>query len=280
LRWYTERLYPDLRTAYRVRRELCRKRSAFQHIRILDTERCGRMLVLDGITQTSEADEFIYHEMLVHVPLVAHGRCRRVLIVGGGDGGAAREVLRHPVERVVVVELDEEVVRCCRRHLAGLSRGAFDDPRLELVFEDAARYVRNAQERFDAVLVDSPDPVGPARSLFATRFYREVDGLLRPGGVMVRQAGSAAFQPAEVSEAALRVGRVFPHVRVYLAAVPTYVGGHFCFVMGSRSDRVFRVSPGRLQERIRRLGLQTRYYSAKVHGASFMLPGYVRELLR
>ncbi len=278
--WYTERLYPDLRTGYRVRRELCRRRSSFQQIRILDTVRCRRMLVLDGVTQTCELDEFIYHEMLTHVPLVAHGRCKRVLIIGGGDGGATREVLRHPVEAAVVVELDKHVVQCCRRHLPSLSEGAFEDQRVDLVFADGAKYVREANEPFDAVLVDSPDPIGPARPLFASRFYRDVLRVLRPGGVMVRQAGSAAFQRDELAAAYRKVQKVFPHVRVYLAAVPTYAGGHFSFVMGSQSSRVFDVSANRLAGRIRRLDLGTRYYNAEVHRASFALPGCIQEFLK
>ena len=278
--WYGERLYGDWRTSYRVRRAILRQRTRFQRMAILDTGRCGRMLVLDGIVQTCELDEFIYHEMLVHVPMVSHGGCRRVLIIGGGDGGALREVLRHPVERAVLVEIDSEVVRACRRHLPSLSAGAFDDERAEVVFEDGARFVKGTGERFDAVIVDSPDPVGAAEVLFGTRFYRDVFRVLRPGGVAARQSGAVMLQPSELAAATARMRKVFRHVGVFLAAVPTYAGGFFSFVMGSRCADAFGVSANRVEERLRKIGLKTRYYNAEIHRACFALPNYVKELAR
>ena len=278
--WYTERLYRNWRTSYGVRKELLRKRTPFQRIRVLDTDCCGRMLVLDDITQTCQFDEFIYHEMLVHPLMVAHGKCRRVLVVGAGDGGALREVLRHPVERAVMVEIDPAVVQAGRKYLPTLSNGVFDDPRAEIVFEDGAGFVRKCGERFDAIIVDSPDPVGPARVLFGTPFYKNVYRALRPRGAFVRQTGAPMLQPKELANATRKVGSVFEHVKVHLAPVPTYVGGFFSFVIGSKSSALFRVPESRIAERIRKLKLKTRYYNAEIHRACFALPNCVKELVR
>ena len=249
-------------------------------MRILDTEPCGRMLVLDDVTQTCELDEFIYNEMLVHVPLLAHGSCKRVLIVGGGDGGALREVLRHPVERVVVVEIDGAVVAHCRRHLPGLGGAAFDDDRAEIVYDDGAKYVRETDEKFDAAIVDSPDPIGPARALFSVRFYRDVNRVLSPRGVTVRQAGAVMLQPRELASAVKRMRAAFDRVGVYVAPVPTYVGGFFSFVMGAGSAAAFGVSDKRLAARLGELRLETRYYNADIHRACFALPNYVKEIVK
>ena len=280
MKWFTERLYGTWHARYRVEEELVNKKTAYQRLRIIVSPTWGRMLILDDITQATEKDEFIYHEMMTHAPLVAHGACKRVLVIGGGDGGMLREVLKHPVERVVQVEIDEEVVRACREHMPTLSAGAFDDPRTELVIADGAKYLRGTDERFDAVLVDSSDPVGPAKVLFQTRFYRDLLRVLTPRGVVSRQCGAAMLQPGELADCAGRMGRVFPHTAVYLAAIPTYVGGLFSFVLAGRAPGAFRVPKKRLEDRIRRLRLRTRCYNADVHHAGFALPNYVKEILK
>ena len=277
---YIETLYEHWKTSYLIKKELLRKRTKFQSMRILQTASCGRMLVLDGITQACELDEYVYHEMLAHLPMLAHGNCKRVLIIGGGDGGILREVLRHPVERVVMVELDEEVVLACKKYLPTLSAGAFDDPRAELIFDDGAKYVRKTPEKFDAVIVDSPDPIGPAKVLFATRFYKDVLRVLAPRGVAVRQAGVPSLQGEELTYTVQRMKSVFPYTGVYLAPVPTYVGGFFSFVMGARTAGAFRVSGKRLEERFKKAGLKTRYYNAEIHRACFALPNFVKELVK
>jgi len=280
LNWYTERLYRDWQTRYGVRKELLNQRTRFQHIRILQTGRCGRMLVLDDITQTCELDEFIYHEMLVHPLMIAHGRCKRVLIIGGGDGGALREVLRHPVEQAVLVEIDRSVIEACRRYLPTLSADAFDDPRVEMIIADGAKFVRECERTFDALIIDSPDPIGPARALFGTRFYRNVHRLLAPRGFAVRQAGAVILQTRELADAVHRMKRVFEQVRVHLAPVPTYVGGFFSFVTGARPSGLFHVSRKIVAQRIRHLRLSTRYYNADVHHACSALPNYVKETVK
>ena len=256
-----------------------RKQTKFQKMRILESPFCGRMLVLDDIVQTTELDEFIYHEMMTHVAMFCHGGCHRVLVVGGGDGGMLREVLRHSVEKAVQVEIDEEVVAACKKYLPGLSHGAYEDPRAHLVIADGARYVRETDERFDLVIVDSPDPVGPARVLFRAAFYRNVARVLRPGGLMVRQAGVPMLQARELKSALAAIRKVFPYVSVYLAPVPTYIGGFFAFAVGALSAAPLRASSKQIRERLRKSPVKTRYYSEAIHKACFALPGYIEEVV-
>lgn len=258
---------------------LLSKRTKFQQMRVFETPVFGRMLVLDNITQTTEMDEFVYHEMMVHAAMVGHGSCRRVLVIGGGDGGILREVLKHPVEKAVQVEIDAEVVAACRKFLPKLSAGAYEDRRTELIIGDGARYVRETDERFDLVIVDSPDPVGPARVLFAPAFYRDVLRVLRPGGMMVRQSGTPALQAGELQYTMARIRKVFPHSAVFLAPVPTYVGGFFAFAAGAKSASWRRAGKACIAERIRRLRLKTKYYNADIHAACFALPTYIKELV-
>ena len=237
-------------------------------------------MVLDGAVQTTEGDEFIYHEMLAHVPLFAHGAARRVLIVGGGDGGMLREVLRHPaVERVVQVEVDAGVIDTCREHLPNHSAGAFDDPRVEIVIADGARFVAETAERFEVVICDSTDPAGPGTALFSPEFYAGCRRCLAPDGVFVGQNGVAFFQPEVAANAARELGRHFDDWHFFSAAVPTYAGGVMLFGWATDDASLRQVPVETLRERYAAAGIRTRYYNPEVHVASFALPQYVRELV-
>lgn len=237
-------------------------------------------MVLDGIVQTTEGDEFIYHEMLAHVPLFAHGSARRVLIVGGGDGGMLREVVRHrDVERVVQVEVDAGVIETCREHLPNHSAGAFDDPRAEVVIADGARFVAETAERFDVVICDSTDPEGPGTALFGPAFYAGCRRSLAPGGVLVTQNGVAFLQPEVAGGTAPELARHFRDWHFFSAAVPTYVGGIMLFGWATDDASLRAVPAETLRERHAASGIRTRYYNPEVHVASFALPEYVRELV-
>ncbi len=188
--WYDETLHDDYRQSLRIERVLHREQTAHQDLIIFENARFGRVLALDGAIQTTEGDEYVYHEMLVHVPVLGHGAAQDVLIVGGGDGGALREALRHAsVARALVVEIDEDVIALCRAHLPRHSAGAFDDPRAEIVIADGAAFVTETERRFDVIVIDSTDPIGPGAALFSESFYAGCKRCLKPGGVMSRQAG-------------------------------------------------------------------------------------------
>ncbi|MFW5833677.1 MAG: polyamine aminopropyltransferase, partial [Pseudomonadota bacterium] len=236
----------------------------------------GQVLMLDGATQVTTADEYVYHEMMAHVPILAHGAVREVLIVGGGDGGLARRVLQHPgVARLTQVEIDPEVVRFAKAHLEPIHRGAFDDPRMDLVIADGLAYARETERRFDVVLVDSTDPVGPAAALIEVPFYRDLQRCLNPGGIVVTQSSVPFFQGELFQRSLGNLRRVFPAATCYMITVPTYFGGQMALGFSGAPA----VDVATLEARYRAAGLATRYYAPDVHLAAFALPPYVRDLL-
>ena len=241
---------------------LHREATPFQEIQVLEHPHFGRMLVLDGVVQLTERDEFFYHEMLVHVPLHAHGRAQRVLIIGGGDGGSLREVLKYPgVERVVLVEYDERVVEVSKALLPTLSVG-FGDPRTQIVCEDGNEYLNSATEPFDIVIIDSTDPVGSAEELYSASFFRRASRSLRPEGILVIQSQSLHFHREFVMEVQRRLREVFPVVDLHTQALGTYAGNWWTFSVGSKllDPRVVR------QE----TAVKSRYYAPDIHPWLFL----------
>jgi spermidine synthase len=269
--WFTERQTEHLGLNVRVRESLLVEQTPFQRLAILDTYEYGRMLVLDGAVQTTDRDEFIYHEMITHVPLTAHPRPREVLVIGGGDGGTVREVLKHAeVTRVRLLEIDAHVVAAARRFLPALS-GALDDPRAEVIIGDGAAHVREVQGRYEVILVDSTDPVGPAAQLFRVDFYRTVYDALTPDGLFVAQCKSPYLDLGLIREVFASVRALFPITHLYTAAIPTYPSGFWSFVLGSKVHHPLRFDEGRAEK------LKTRYYSPDMHRAAFILPREIRE---
>lgn len=253
------------------------EKSDFQRIEVYANPTFGNVLVLDGLTQTTETDEFIYHEMLVHVPLVAHPEPRRVLVIGGGDGGTLRRVLEHPtVEHAVMVEIDGRVIDVCREFMPSIAGGALDDPRAEVIVGDGAAYVHDPGEPFDAILIDSSDPVGPGVVLFTPDFYAAAGRRLGSGGVLAAQSGGAFFLQAEVNMAHRNAATAFDDVRTYLAAVPTYPGTLWSFVLAGERLEIDAASA---RERATKRGLTARCWTPDVHAACFALPGFVAEIL-
>lgn len=280
-RWHAERIAPGVRVLYEMQHVLAREKTAHQELLLLENRCFGRVLLLDGVTQVTTADEFMYHEMLSHVPLLAHGQVRDVLIVGGGDGGLAEEVLKHAgVRSVTQVEIDTAVVEFARRHLGKINAGAFTDSRFQLQSGDAAAFVRTTEQRFDAVLVDSTDPVGPAKSLFMPAFYDAVRRCLQPDGVLVIQAGVPFLQPHGFASAMRNLARAFPVVSCYLVASPSYFGGHLALGWASSAISPQAVSLRSLTQRLAAAKLNARYYTPEVHKAAFALPAYIGGMLQ
>lgn len=269
----TERETDNLRVQWLVERTVHRERSKFQEIAVVDTVEFGRMLLLDGIIQTSLRDEFVYHEMLAHVPLFLHPRPERVLVIGGGDGGTVREVLKHPeVRRVHLVEIDERVIAVSRQYLPELA-SSFDDPRVEIRIDDGIEYVKRHRNAYDVVLVDSSDPLGPAVGLFTSEFYGNVAEVLRKDGILAVQSESYIFSADLVQSVYRAIGEHFPSVFIYTANVPTYSVGPWTFTLGSKRF-LDSVAPRRANGKLR-----TRYYTPEIHRAAFVLPRFVQELL-
>lgn len=276
--WFRESLHPEIEEGLRVDESIYDGRTEFQSVRIFRNDLLGRVLVLDNVVQTTELDEFFYHEMLAHVPILGHGAARRVLVIGGGDGGCLKQVLRHPVERVTMVELDRDVIALCRAHLPALSDGAFDDPRLRLVIGDGTAFVAETGERYDVIIVDSTDPIGPAVALFETPFYRDCRDRLAPGGVLVTQNGVPAFQQAEFEQSLAAFRALFAHSGFYYAAVPTYFGGDLAFGWASDGLRLNHADSAQLRDRYAARELRTRYYNPEIHQAAFAQPNYLKAL--
>lgn len=277
--WFTETLHKDYQQRLRVAKVLHREKTAHQELMIFENPHFGRVLALDGIVQTTEGDEFAYHEMLVHVPILAHGNARRVAIVGGGDGGALEEALKHDVERVVMVELDPGVVALSRRYLPSICGDAFDDPRAEVIFADGAAYMKAAEEAFDVVIVDSTDPVGPSVALFERQFYADCHARLGENGILVTQSGVTFMQEEEARDTYARMKPLFADAWLYLTQVPTYGAGYMTLGWGSRSAAPRATPLGEIERRFRAAGIDTRYYTPEVHVAAFGLPGYIRALM-
>lgn len=280
-RWIDEALHhPSVAQRLRAERVLFEERGGIQEILVFENPVFGRTLVLDRALQTTERDEFIYHEMLAHPALFAHGRARRVLIIGGGDGGTLREVLKHrTVEAATLVEIDPAVVEASRRHLQAVSAGAFDDKRARLVFSCGFTFVRECREQFDVILVDSTDPHGPGWRLFTSAFYAACRARLAQGGVLVAQSGVPFLQPDQLAAVAARLRTSFADVDAYMAAVPTYYGGAMAFTWASDGDARRTVALAGLERRYVEAEIETRYYAPDVHLAAFALPRFVRRLV-
>jgi len=277
--WTIERLHADHAQALREDRVLYDSETDHQRLRVFENPTFGRVLTLDDVVQVTERDNFIYHEMLTHVPILAHGAARRVLIIGGGDGGMAREVLRHAaVVHLTMIEIDAGVVDFSRRYLPDISEGAFDDPRLHLTIADGAAYMRETGERFDVIIVDSTDPTGPGEVLFTDSFYGHARRALAPGGILVTQNGVPFLQGGELTNTMRAFKALFADHTCYLATVPTYAGGPMAFGWGT-DGAARNVTVEVLRERLATSGIAPDYYTPEVHKAAFALPGYVARLL-
>ena len=281
--WLDETLHRHWGQRFQVSEILAQERSGFQDIVVFQNPAYGRVLMLDGCVQITEADEFIYQEMMVHVPLLAHGTARRVLIIGAGDGGVLRRVLQHPgVETAVMVEIDGAVIRLSKRYLPGIAGDAWDDPRAQVIVADGIRHVAQAADAaYDIIIVDSTDPAGVGEPLFTDAFYADCARVLGPSGVLVNQSGVPFMQADEFRITTARRATAFAHVSAYTAAVPTYVGGLMTLGFASGTPGLDRVSPALLRDRAKAAGIlgTTRYWTPDVHAAAFHLPPYISELL-
>ncbi len=271
------------RLQLRVERVLHQAKTDHQDLLLFENPLFGRVLALDGIVQTTERDEFFYHEMLVHVPVLAHGAVERALIVGGGDGGALEELLKHPgLRAATLVEIDRSVIDFSKAHLTAICGQAFDDPRLELVIADGLAWVaeqKGQREPFDLILIDSTDPVGPGEVLFTESFYADCAGLLAEGGLVVTQNAVPFTEPESLSKPTAALGRSFAATACYRVAVPSFFGGDMVFAMAARDAADLTTETATLEKRFAAAGIETRYYTPAVHQGAFAMPPYIQTLL-
>jgi len=281
--WVNETLYAEWGQRFMVKRELARVKSDFQDIMIFESHTHGRVMLLDGVVQITERDEFVYQEMLTHVPLLAHGAAKRVLIIGAGDGGVLRRVLQHRnVEKAVMVEIDGEVIRLSKEFLPNIAGDAWNDPRAEVIVGDGIDYVRQAQaSSFDVVIVDSTDPIGVGEVLFTDEFYDNAARLLSAEGLIVNQCGVPFMQADELRETSERRGKFFTDISAYVAAVPTYVGGFMTLGWAAKTKGLRDVPVAEIRRRAEAAGIAglTRYWTPAIHAGAFHLPPYIAENL-
>ncbi len=272
--WYTEKQTPNVGITCKVNKTCHREKTPYQDLAVIDTEQFGRMLVLDGVVQTSVADEFVYHEMITHVPLFTHPNPKKALVVGGGDGGSIREILKHPtIEKAVLVEIDQAVVEASKKYLPEISVG-LSDSKVEVNIADGIEYVKQHKNEFDLIVVDSTDPVGPAVGLFSLDFYQSIFEALKEDGIFVAQTESPFYEKELIKKVYNDVKSIFPITRLYLCSIPTYPSGLWTFTLGSKKYDPVEVDVEKIPE------LDTKYYSGRIHKAAFALPKFVEDIIK
>lgn len=276
--WFSEYHSPSVKLSIKVEKQLYSGQSDFQRIDVFESEEYGRFLTLDGYMMLTEKDEFIYHEMIVHVPMAVNPEIKSVLVIGAGDGGVLRELTRYKsVERIDLVEIDEQVVEVCKKYLPQTACG-FEDSRVNVYFQDGLKFVRRCENIYDLIIVDSTDPFGPGEGLFTKEFYGNCCNALTEKGIMVNQCESPFYSEDRIAmqRAHKRIVESFPVSRVYQAHIPSYPSGHWLFGFASKKYHPVKdLDP----EAWKALGIKTRYYNTKLHAAAFALPNYVQELL-
>ncbi|MCC0669903.1 MULTISPECIES: polyamine aminopropyltransferase [unclassified Clostridioides] len=277
--WYTEEWTENVRFSIKVDRHLFEGKSEFQRIDVFDSEEFGKFLTIDGLMMVTYKDEFIYHDMITHVPMATNLNIKKVLVIGGGDGGTVRELSRYPkIEKIDMVEIDKMVVDVSKEYI-DICSCKLDDKRVNLYFEDGVKFVKEAYDKsYDLIIVDSTDPIGPGEGLFSNDFYRDCYRILTDDGILVNQSESPYFEfnAKEMKRANDKLKGIFPISKVYQAHIPTYPSGHWLFGFASK-----KLDPIKNQDRDgwEKLNLKTKYYNSDIHLGSFMLPQYVKEML-
>lgn len=272
--WYTEYQTDNVGITCKTEKTYHTEKTQYQEIALIETKQFGRMLVLDGTVQTTIGDEFIYHEMITHIPLFTHDCPKKALVVGGGDGGTVREILKHPqIEKAVLVEIDGRVVEVSKKYLPEISC-ALDDSRVEVNIVDGIKYVKEHKGEFDVIIVDSTDPVGPATGLFSREFFSAIFDALNEDGIFVAQTESPFYHKDLIRKVFKDVDSVFPITRFYTCPVPTYPSGYWSFTMGSKKYDPLKTDINNID------AIDTKYYCREIHRAAFVLPKFAADLLR
>ncbi len=272
--WFTEKHTPNTGITFRIKRCIYRKETPYQQIDILESLEYGRILLLNGIVMLTERDEFIYHEMIAHIPIVTHRYPKHVLIIGGGDGGTVRESLKHPdLERIELVEIDKDVIDVCSEFLPAISSG-LNDPKVKIHIDDGIKFIKGQHNIYDAVIIDSTDPIGPAKGLFEPTFYNELFNALKPDGIMVTQSESPFIDTKIWLEIYRNISCIFPITLSYLALIPTYPSGLWSFMLGSKT---YHPLQDIRHNYAKQLSLKTRYYNPGIHKSAFALPNFIKS---
>ena len=280
VRWVEETFHPHWRVRLEAAKVLHEVKTAHQHLVIFENPTWGTVLMLDGVCQLTTSDEFVYHEMMAHVPLMALAAPTRVLVIGGGDGGVLREVLKHPtVAKATLCEIDRTVIDLSLKHYPRIADGCMDDARADVVIADGLKYVADTREKFDAIIVDSSEPIGPSAVLHTREFFTDCKRALKKGGILVTQNGLPFLFPEHLRATTQIFASLFKATSPYMCTQPCYFGGPFALNAASDGDDLFGVSVGTLKRRMAKREVETRYYTPTGHLAAFALPGYVEKVV-
>ncbi len=272
--WFTEHQENGVAISLKAKTKLYEEKTDYQYLEVFDTDTFGRMLVLDGAIQTTIKDEFVYHEMISLVPLNTHSNPENVLVVGGGDGGAIREIVKHPkVKKATLVEIDPAVINTSKKYFPEIPCG-LDNPKVEVRVEDGIKHIAESKGKYDIILVDSTDPVGPAAGLFEHGFYQGIFNALKDDGIFVAQTESPFVTEKLIEKVFKDLKTIFPITKLYLAYIPTYPSGMWSFTMGSKKYDPEAVEPEAIPQ------TNTRYYTPQIHKAAFALPVFVQDLIK
>lgn len=270
--WFTEKQTATHGITSKITKTLHSEQTDYQKLDMIETDQFGTMLVLDGMVMTTDADEFVYHEMVAHIPLFTHPNPKKVLVVGGGDGGVIREVLKHPsVVKAILVEIDGKVIEYSKKYLPNIA-GELENARVEVQVDDGFMHIHNHKNEYDVIMVDSTEPVGPAAKLFEKGFYQGIYEALTQEGIFVAQSDNPWFHADLIKSVFANVKDIFPITRLYTANIPTYPSGLWTFTLGSKKHDPLQVETAQIPE------IDTKYYTPELHRAAFALPKFVRDL--
>ena len=277
---FTEELYKKYNQNITIEKIITSQKSKFQNILIFDSKYFGRILTLDKVIQITEFDHFYYSEMLSHIPIITHGKVKRVLIIGGGDGAIAHEVLKHnSIKEVFICEIDQDVINLSVKYLKKINFGSLKNPKVKIIIEDASQFIKrnNFKNYFDLIIADRPDPIGPGKNLFKIKFYKDIKNVLSNNGIAVFQNGVPFFQKKELKDTMKHLKSTFNYSGVYLTVVPTYIGGYMALTWSSNAiDISKKVNLDKHSKVINKLN--TQYYTKEIHYTSFILPKWIKEI--
>ena len=277
---FTEELYKKYNQNITIEKIIANQKSKFQNILIFDSKYFGRILTLDKVIQITEFDHFYYSEMLSHIPIITHGKVKRVLIIGGGDGAIAHEVLKHnSIKEVFICEIDQDVINLSIKYLKKINFGSLKNPKVKIIIEDASQFIKrnNFKNYFDLIIADRPDPIGPGKNLFKIKFYKDIKNALSNSGIAVFQNGVPFFQKKELKDTMKHLKSTFNYSGVYLTVVPTYIGGYMALTWASNAiDILKKVNLDKHSKVINKLN--TQYYTKEIHYTSFILPKWIKEI--
>ena len=278
---FTEELYKKYYQSITIDKIIIKKNSQYQKILIFDSKDFGRVMVLDKIIQITERDHYGYSEMLTHLPILSHGNIKKVLIVGGGDGAVASEILKHNnIEEISICEIDEEVINLSKMYLKNINRKSLDSPKVKIIIKDASKFItdKNLKNYFDLIIADRPDPIGTGKSLFSTKFYKNISNILSKTGIAVFQNGVPFFQKEELIKTNTYLKNIFKYSGVYLTVVPTYIGGYMALTWASKETDILNKNIDTKTIKNTTDLLNTKYYNTEIHKSSFYLPTWIKDI--